>query len=160
MNMVFPGSFDPITLGHLDIIERSAALSEMLYVAVLNNPVKNYYFALNDRMEMIRLATKDIPNIVIESFDGLLADYCHKRGVLVVARGIRNNLDYEYERDMAHANKQLGGLETLFMVTKVGASFISSTTVRELLYFGGDTTGFLPEGIRDYIRHIDSASIK
>ena len=151
MDMVFPGSFDPITLGHLDIIERSAALADTLYVAVLNNPAKNYCFSLKDRMYMISLATRHVKNVRIEYFDGLLADYCHKKGVRVVARGIRNNLDYEYERDMAHANKQLGGLETLFMVTKVGASYISSTTVRELIHFGGDTTGFLPESVRKYI---------
>ena len=150
MDMVFPGSFDPITLGHLDIIERSAVLADTLYVAVLNNPAKNYCFSLKDRMYMISLATKHVKNVRIEYFDGLLADYCHKKDIRVVARGIRNNLDYEYERDMAHANKQLGWLETLFMVTKVGASYISST-VRELIHFGGDTTGFLPESVREYI---------
>jgi len=158
MDMVFPGSFDPVTLGHLDIIRRSAALADTLYVAVLNNPAKNCFFSLEDRLEMLSLATEDIKNVRVESFEGLLIDYCHEKGVQVVARGIRNALDYEYERDMAHANKQLGGIETIFIVTKVGASFISSTIVRELLSFGGDTSGFLPECVRRFIRNSDSAS--
>ncbi|MBQ9942228.1 MAG: pantetheine-phosphate adenylyltransferase, partial [Christensenellaceae bacterium] len=111
MTMLFAGSFDPITLGHVDIIRRACALTDKLVVAVMHNPAKKGAFSLEDRLSMIRLAVGDMPGVEIAAFDGLLVDFCRQKGITASVRGIRNTIDYEYETGMALANRKLGGLE-------------------------------------------------
>ena len=146
MIAVYPGSFDPVTNGHIDIIQRAAKLTDTLYVAVLTNPFKKPFFTVEERISLLEKVTEDIPNVKIEPFSGLLIDYAEKIGAKIIFRGLRAVSDYEYELQMALANKKLkGDTETLFMVANSKYSFLSSSLVKEIATFGGDLTGMVPD---------------
>ena len=145
---IYPGSFDPITTGHLDIIKRSANLFDELVIGVLNNSAKNPLFSIDERVNIIKELTKDIPNVTVDSFDGLLVDYAASVDASVVIRGLRAVTDFEYELQIAQTNKvEYPKLETLFMTSSLQYSYLSSTIVREFASYGGDITKFVPESI-------------
>lgn len=151
---IYPGSFDPMTNGHLDIIERGAKLVDQLIVAILINPDKPQgLLAINDRLEVIKEATAHLDNVRITYFSGLLADYAKEVGEAVIIRGIRSVKDLEMELAMAQVNKQLGsGLETIFLMTAPEYSCISSSTIREIFAFNGDYKGFVPEAVYNKLK--------
>lgn len=144
---VYPGSFDPITKGHMDIIERAAKLVDLLYVSVLTNPHKaGGMFTTDERMELIKNSIKHIPNVKVESFLGLLVDYAKEKEATVIIRGLRAMTDFEYEMQMAQINKNLlPSVETIFLVTNAQYSFLSSSSVRELALFKGKFQDLVPE---------------
>lgn len=151
---VCPGSFDPITLGHLDIIERASKLFDKVIVLVSFNRSKNKaVFSTKERMEMIIAVTKGMDNVVVDCYDGLLADYLQMRNAEVIVKGLRAVSDFEYEFQMALANKKLyNGAETVFLTTAGENMFLSSSVVREIASFGGDISGFVPPEIHDMIK--------
>ena len=145
---VYPGSFDPITLGHLDIIKRTAAVFDKVIIGVLINKAKKPLFSIEERVELIKEVTKGIPNVEIVSFNGLLIDFSDKMKADVIVRGIRAVSDFEYELMMAQTNKQLNpDIETMFFATSAEYSFVSSSMIRELAAFNGDITQFVPEEV-------------
>ncbi|HLU44696.1 MAG TPA: pantetheine-phosphate adenylyltransferase [Natronosporangium sp.] len=144
MRVVCPGSFDPVTNGHMDIITRSAALFDEVIVAVLINEAKTGLFTVEERMALLREATADYPNVKVESFRGLLVDFCRARDARVVVKGIRAVSDFDYELQMAQMNHGLTGVETLFMPTNPLYSFLSSSLVKEVARWGGDVSAHVP----------------
>ena len=146
---VFAGSFDPITVGHTDIIRRSAKLVDKLYVAMLDNTQKQYLFTRAQRLELIKCAVGDLPNVEVDYFHGLLAEYIQEKGANCIIRGVRNTTDFEYERDIAYCNRKLGGVETLFLPTSQEVSFVSASIVRELYRFHGDISAFVDQRVLD-----------
>jgi pantetheine-phosphate adenylyltransferase len=150
MQALYPGSFDPLTLGHLDLIERAAQLFERVVVAVLRNPSKNPCFSVEQRLEQIRAATAHLANVEAESFDGLTVDFARQRGSDVILRGLRALSDFEFELQIAHTNKSLAPqLETLFMATATAHSFLSSSVVKEVARFGGPVGHMVPIGVAE-----------
>jgi pantetheine-phosphate adenylyltransferase len=146
---VYPGSFDPITSGHLDVIQRAAALFDDVTVAVLVNKNKKPAFSTEQRMDFIRRSTAHLPGVRVDSFSGLLVDYMKQVGANVVIRGMRALSDFEYEFQMAAMNAKLAkDIETIFLMTDISHSFLSSSMVKELVYHGGDITGLVPEAIK------------
>jgi pantetheine-phosphate adenylyltransferase len=152
VSAVCPGSFDPVTYGHLDIVERAAARFDHLVVAVLRNAGKNPLFELNERIELIREVTGHLPNVEVAAFQGLLVEFCAERGVGIVVKGLRAVSDFEYELQMAQMNRNLGGVETLFMTTSPLYSFLSSSLVKEVAKYGGDVADFVPPLVADKLR--------
>lgn len=145
MKLVYPGSFDPMTYGHLDIIERSSKLGGKLYVAVLNNVNKQALFTLEERIAFLEKATKDLPNVEIISFEGLLVDLFKVYDLNAVVRGLRAVSDFEIEFQMAQINREMNqDVETLFMMTRPKYSYLSSSIVKEIAQHGGDISEFLP----------------
>ncbi|MFC7244080.1 pantetheine-phosphate adenylyltransferase [Catellatospora aurea] len=142
---VCPGSFDPVTRGHLDIIDRSSRLFDEVIVAVLVNQTKQGLFSIEERIEILREVTKNLPNVRIESFRGLLVDYCRDNDAQVVVKGIRAVSDFDYELQMAQMNIGLSGVETLFMPTNPLYSFVASSLVKEIAKWGGEVSSFVPE---------------
>ena len=150
---VCPGSFDPVTLGHIDIIRRSARLFDKVYVPALVNSEKRYMFSHEQRVDMLRLACADIENVVVESYDGMLADYASAKGADIIVKGLRDAADFPYEQGMALANKFLSpGLETLFLSCDPALSHVSSTFVRELIKQKRDASALLPKQITKIIK--------
>jgi pantetheine-phosphate adenylyltransferase len=148
MIAIYPGSFDPITFGHLDIIERSVGLFDRVIVAVLSNPNKNPLFTVEQRLEQIRYCTRHLSNVEIDSFTGLTVDYAKLRGAGVLLRGLRVLSDFEKELQMAHTNKTLwSGIETVFLATTKEYSFLSSSVVKEIAQFGGSVSHLVPENV-------------
>jgi pantetheine-phosphate adenylyltransferase len=139
-----PGTFDPVTNGHLDIIERAARRFDALLVGVLDNPAKQPLFAVEERVSMLKEATHHLSNIEVDAFSGLLVDYAKRRGADVVVKGLRAVTDFEYEIQMAQMNHSLSGLETLFMTAAPRWSFLSSSLIKEVARFGGDVSGLVP----------------
>ena len=149
---VYPGSFDPITFGHLDIIKRSAKIVDELVVGVLQNSAKNSLFSLEERVSMIKELTKDLPNVRVESFEGLLVDYMNEIGATIIIRGLRAVTDFEYELQIAQTNHvQNEEIETIFLTTSLKYSYLSSTIVKEFASYGGDISKFVPEQFIDRI---------
>ncbi|NMC55817.1 MAG: pantetheine-phosphate adenylyltransferase [Eubacteriaceae bacterium] len=149
---VYPGSFDPITNGHLDIIWRASKLVEKLYVAVLVNRSKKYMFTAEERVNFIKESVKDIHNIEVVSYDGLLVDFCREKGANAIFKGLRAITDYEIEVQMALMNKRLeNDVETVLLVSAVDHSFISSSIIKEVAFYGGDIAGLVPEHVKDAI---------
>ena len=145
---VFPGSFDPLTLGHLDVIERAARLFDRVIVAILVNPAKTSLFALGEREAIVREACVNLPGVDVEPFDGLLVDYVRRRRAQVVIRGIRSATDFDYERQMALMNRQMNAeAETVFLVPSPAYSHISSSLVRDVAALGGSVDGLVPEAV-------------
>jgi pantetheine-phosphate adenylyltransferase len=142
---VCPGSFDPVTNGHLDIVVRSARLYDEVVVAVLINPNKQGLFTVDERMGMLREVTADLPNVKVESFHGLLVEFCRAHDIPVIVKGIRAVSDFDYELQMAQMNYNLAGVETLFLPTNPVYSFPSSSLVKQVASYGGDVTGQVPE---------------
>lgn len=148
----YPGSFDPVTNGHLDIIYRCAKLFDKVVVAVGNNTSKNYLFSLEERVELLKTVLKDNPKIEVDSFSGLLVDYLRNRGINFIIKGLRAVSDFEYEFQMASINKiQNPDIETLFMMADVNYTYLSSSAVKELARYGGNLDGFVPDCIKDKI---------
>ncbi|ANY75426.1 pantetheine-phosphate adenylyltransferase [Paenibacillus ihbetae] len=138
---VYPGSFDPVTMGHMDIITRASKQFDLLIVAVLNNLSKNPLFTVEERKDLLREATRHLPNVEIDSFRDLLANYVRQRNAQVIVRGIRTVTDFEYELQLASTNHKLNpDAETIFMMTHPKYSFLSSSLVKEIAHFNGDTT--------------------
>ena len=146
---IYPGSFDPVTFGHIDIISRAAKVFDKLIIGILTNRSKRCLFDTEERMEMLREVTKELTNIEIVSFDGLLVNYCKEAGVDVIVRGIRAVSDFEYELIMAQTNKQLNPeIETMFFAPRAEYSFVSSSSIREIASFGGSISYFVPDSVR------------
>ena len=145
---ICPGSFDPVTLGHLDIISRSCKLFDKVIVAVLVNPEKKTLFTVEERMELLRRCTKNLPGVEVGSFYGLLADYAKEQHATAVVRGLRALSDFEYELQMALMNKKLNeNLETVFLMTSVENSFVSSTIIKQVSALGGCIQGLVPDEV-------------
>lgn len=145
---VFPGSFDPITLGHYDIIKRGISLFDKIYVAIGVNAEKKYMFSLEERMHFIKEAFKDEPKIEVITYKGLTIDLCRKVGAEFILRGLRNPADFEFEKAIAHTNRELSKIETVFLLTAARTSYISSSIVRDVLRNGGDYTILVPDSVR------------
>ncbi|HMU06868.1 MAG TPA: pantetheine-phosphate adenylyltransferase [Kaistella sp.] len=148
---VFPGSFDPITLGHFDIVERAYPLFDKIIIAIGPNSQKKYMFSLEQRMDFIKRTFKDFPNIEVDHFEGLTIDYCRSKNVNFILRGLRNPADFEFEKAIAQTNRELtqeNKVETIFLLTSAGKSFISSSIVREIITFNGNYELLVPEAVR------------
>ena len=151
---VVPGSFDPVTLGHLDIIERGSKLVEKLVVGVLSNSAKSPMFSVAQRVELLEKATSHLDNVVVIPFEGLLVDFLKEQQAQAVIRGLRAVTDFEYELQLAQANRSLyPDMETVFLTTNVQYSYISSTIVKDVLKYGGDISHFVPAAVIDMIYH-------
>jgi pantetheine-phosphate adenylyltransferase len=144
-NAVCPGSFDPPTLGHLDVIGRAAGLFDRLTVAVLVNPDKKGMFSIDERLDLLRATTAQWPNVAVDSFHGLLVDYCSANGIAAIVKGIRAVSDFDYELQMAQMNHGLTGVQTLFLPTSPAYSFVSSSLVKQVASYGGDVALLLPD---------------
>jgi pantetheine-phosphate adenylyltransferase len=150
---IYPGSFDPVTNGHLDLIERGAKMFDRLIVAVLKNTEKEPMFSVPERVEMLREVTRQWESVEIDVFEGLLVDYARKRGAAVILRGIRAVSDYEYELQMALMNRKLEPrLETVFMMPGETYSYLSAKVVREIAHFGGPLAGLVPPTVEQRLR--------
>lgn len=148
LRAIYPGSFDPVTLGHMDIIRRSSNIVDELIVGVLNNNAKTPLFSVKERVRMLKEATKELENVQIIPFEGLLIDFVKKMDAKLVIRGLRAITDFEYELQMSQTNQKLDpNIETMFLTTSIEYSYLSSTTVREIAAFGGDLTQFVPEAV-------------
>lgn len=145
---VFPGSFDPITLGHLDIINRGLPLFDEIIVAIGVNAEKKYMFTLEERKRFLEETFQDVPNIKIVDYTGLTIDLCEKMDAAFILRGLRNPADFEFEKAIAHTNRKLSKIETVFLLTAANTSYISSSIVRDVLRNGGDYTLLVPEAVR------------
>lgn len=149
---IYPGSFDPVTVGHLDIIKRAAKLFDNVIVAVLVNMEKKPWFTIDERMSLLKKATEGIPNIEIAGFDGLLVDFAAQRGASAIVKGLRAVSDFEYEFQMALTNRKLDdSLETVFLTSSAENMFLSSSMVKQVGLLGGDISTFVPDGIKDEI---------
>ncbi len=156
---VYPGSFDPVTLGHLDIIERGAKIVDKLIVGVLLNGMKNPMFSVQQRIQLLKEATKHLPNVEIRPFQGLLVDFLKQEGATEVIRGLRAVTDFEYELQMAQANRSLyPKMETVFLTTNVQYSFISSTIVKDILRHNGDVSHFVPQSVLEMIYNLGGSN--
>ncbi|WP_445169606.1 pantetheine-phosphate adenylyltransferase [Mycolicibacterium sp. Dal123E01] len=144
---VCPGSFDPVTLGHIDIFERAAAQFDEVIVAILINPKKSGMFDIDERIAMIGEATAHLPNLRVESGQGLVVDFVIERGFTAIVKGLRTGTDFEYELQMAQMNKHIKGVDTFFVATTPQYSFVSSSLAKEVAIFGGDVSALLPESV-------------
>jgi pantetheine-phosphate adenylyltransferase len=150
---LYPGTFDPPTNGHVDLIQRGSKLFEHLTVAILKNPVKNPLFTVDERVEMLKEVTASLPNVSVSTFDGMMVDFARKLGASAVLRGIRAISDYEYEFQMALMNRRLAPeIETVFLQPAGRYSFISSRMLKEVFSFGGDVTGLVPPNVLKRLR--------
>ena len=150
--VVCPGSFDPVTNGHLDVISRAAGLYDEVVVAVLVNITKRSLFTVDERLEMLRDVTSGYGNVQVDRFQGLLVDFCATNGISAVVKGLRAVSDFEYEMQMAQMNYQMAKVETLFMTTNPQYSFLSSSLVKEIARYGGDVSGLVPELVLTRLR--------
>jgi pantetheine-phosphate adenylyltransferase len=150
--VVCPGSFDPVTNGHLDIVSRASGLYDEVIVAVLINITKQTLFTVDERVEMLRDVTKGYGNVRVERFHGLLVEFCADNGITAVVKGLRAVSDFEYEMQMAQMNYRLAKVETLFMTTNPLYSFLSSSLVKDVARYGGDVSGLVPEPVLERLR--------
>ena len=144
---VCPGSFDPVTLGHIDVFERAAAQFDEVVVAILVNPAKKGMFDLDERIAMIKESTTHLPNLRVEAGEGLVVDFVTSRGMTAIVKGLRTGTDFEYELQMAQMNKHVAGVDTFFVATTPRYSFVSSSLAKEVAMFGGDVSELLPEPV-------------
>ena len=142
-----PGTFDPVTNGHLDVVRRAAKLFDRVVVAVVENPSKEPLFTADERVDMLREAAGDLPNVEVEAFTGLLVDHARNRGVDVIVKGLRATQDFDYELQMAQMNRHLSGVETCFVPTSPQWSYLSSSLVKEVARYGGDVSGLVPDHV-------------
>ena len=150
---VYPGSFDPVTYGHLDIIRRASEIFDVLVVSVLNNKGKTPLFSVEERVKILEEATKDIPNVQVDSFSGLLVDYAAANDIHVSVRGLRAITDFEYELQIAQTNAKLSGgkLDSVFLTTNLEYAYVSSSTVKEIASFGGDISQCVPDFVAEKV---------
>ena len=146
---VFPGSFDPMTLGHKDIIERALPMCDELIIGVGQNSKKNYLFSLDERMNFILEPHNKEPKIKVLSFQGLTINFCKDVDATAIVRGLRNPADFEFEKSVAQTNRRLSGIETLFLLTAADFSYISSSIVREIIFHKGDYSSLVPEAVKN-----------
>lgn len=144
---VCPGSFDPVTNGHVDVVERAARLFDEVVVAVGVNASKSRFFSAEERMEMLRESLAHVDNVRVDGFSGLVVDYCAANDVVAIVKGLRGPADYEYELPMAHMNSRMVPVETVFMPTDPSLSYVSSSLMKEVVVFGGEVDGLLPEPV-------------
>ena len=149
---VCPGSFDPITYGHLDIIARASSHFDQVVVAVLENRTKSSLFTVAERIEMIRETTSNLPNVTVDSWTGLLVDYCKSNSIQAIVKGLRAVTDFDYELQMAQVNLQGSGVETMFMATAPAHSFLSSSLVKELAHYGGEVSTMVPASVNEALK--------
>ncbi len=150
---IYPGSFDPVTLGHMDVIRRAAGIFDEVVICVLNNVNKSALFSVQDRVKILQEATKDIENVVVESYSGLLTQYAKEKHIHVVVRGLRAVTDFEYELQNAQTNRKLSGgyLDTMFLTTSLEYAYLSSSTVKEIASFGGDVSDCVPDFVANLL---------
>lgn len=150
---VYPGSFDPVTYGHLDIIRRAAEIFDVLIVSVLNNQNKIPLFSVEERVNILKEATRDIPNVEVDSFSGLLINYAAEKNLHIAVRGLRAITDFEYELQIAQTNRKLsnGNLDTMFLTTSLEYAYLSSSSVKEIASFGGDISQCVPDFVANMI---------
>lgn len=151
---IYPGSFDPVTFGHLDIIKRSASMFDEVIVGVLNNSAKNHLFSAEERKEMLMAATKEFDNVKVISFEGLLVDYMKNNDISVIVRGLRAITDFDYELQIAQSNRKVSGdtIDTVFLTTSVEYAYLSSSIVREYASYGTDVSDFVPACVNDKLK--------
>ena len=151
---IYPGSFDPVTSGHLDVIQRGAQIFDELIVGILNNVQKTPLFSVEERVKILKEVTKDLPNVKVEPFSGMLVEYAKANDIQVNVRGLRSMTDFEYEMQIAQYNNQLskGARETVFLATNPAYSYISSSGVREVAGFKGDLSPYVPEAVAKLVR--------
>jgi pantetheine-phosphate adenylyltransferase len=142
--VVCPGSFDPITFGHLDIVERASSIFDEVVIAVMVNKTKQTLFTVEERIEMTKEVTSKFPNVKVDSWSGLLVDYCKKNDISIIVKGLRAVTDFDYELQMSQINLQLQGVETLFLSAAPAHSFLSSSLVKEIASHGGDVSSYIP----------------
>lgn len=152
---IYPGSFDPVTYGHLDIIKRSASMFEEVVVGVLNNSAKHPLFSTEERVDMLKESTKDFPNVSVICFDGLLIDYMKEHDISVIVRGLRAVTDFEYELQIAQSNRKVSKetIDTVFLTTSIDYAYLSSSIVREYASYGTDVSDFVPEFVAKKLRN-------
>jgi pantetheine-phosphate adenylyltransferase len=150
--VVCPGSFDPITYGHLDIVERASSIFDEVVIAVMVNKTKQTLFTVEERMEMTKEVTKKFPNVKVDSWSGLLVDYCKKNDISIIVKGLRAVTDFDYELQMSQINLQLQGVETLFISTAPAHSFLSSSLVKEIASHGGDVSSYIPAELLERLK--------
>ncbi len=150
---IYPGTFDPMTYGHLDIIKRASNIFDEVIVGVLDNKEKTPLFSVSERVKILEDATADIPNVKIESFGGLLSDYCVEKNIFVVVRGLRAVTDFEYELQMSQINRKLSNdkLDTVYLNTSLKYSYLSSSSVKQIAQFNGDLTDFVPDFVAEML---------
>lgn len=150
---VYPGSFDPVTYGHLDVIKRAASVFDELIVSILNNKEKKPLFSLEERVKILKKATEGLPNVKVDSFSGLLIDYAKEKDIHVAIRGLRAITDFEYELQIAQTNRVLSkeSLDTMFFTTSLEYSYLSSSSVKEIASFGGDISKCVPDFVADMV---------
>ena len=149
---VCPGSFDPVTLGHVDIFERAAAQFDEVVVAVLVNPAKKGMFTVDERIAMITECTADLPNLRVQAGEGLVVDFVRAQGLTAIIKGLRTGTDFEYELQMAQMNKHIAGVDTFFVATTPRYSYVSSSLAKEVASLGGDVSDLLPESVNQRLR--------
>ena len=150
--VVCPGSYDPVTYGHLDVIERAAQRFDRVVVACLHNMGKQTLLSLEERLELLREVTRHLENVEVGAFEGLLVDFCRERDITAIVKGLRNASDFDFELPMAHMNARLTGVETVFVATAPELAFVSSSLVKEVAAFGGDVTPLLSPAVLERLR--------
>lgn len=149
---VYPGSFDPVTKGHIDILKNGAEIFDKVIIAVANNSEKNSFLSVAERVALIKESVKDLENVEVDSFDGLTIEYAKKVGAKVILRGLRAVSDFEYEMQLSQANSALSGdIKTIFLITKPKYNFISSRTIKEIFLNNGDISKFVPECVYEFL---------
>ncbi len=149
---VYPGSFDPVTKGHIDILKNGAEIFDKVIIAVANNSEKNSFLTVSERVELIRESVKEFENVEVDSFDGLTIEYAKKVGAKVILRGLRAVSDFEYEMQLSQANSALSSdIKTIFLITKPKYNFISSRTIKEIFLNNGDISKFVPDCVREFL---------
>lgn len=149
MKVLCPGSFDPITVGHLDVVRRAHALFGVVVVAIGNNSTKSYLFDFDERVELVKGATSDLDGITVEAMDGLLVDFCRQRGIPAVVKGLRFGADFDFELQMAHMNQEMGDIETVLLPAAREHVTLSSTIIRQVVRLGGDVSRYVPPNVQE-----------